>query len=77
MKSKPRTFKETTIFDWDSEPAEERPSEFAHSALSGYAPLRPRQPKVTKAIGKVFFACVATLSLGGAALFGMIHLLRA
>jgi hypothetical protein len=27
-------FKQTQIFDWDSEPAEERPSEFGHS--TGY-----------------------------------------
>ena len=77
MKSKPLAFKETTVFDWDSEPAEERPSEFAHSALSGFAPLRPRPRRVTKAFGTVLLAGAAALSLGGVALFGMIHLLRA
>jgi hypothetical protein len=29
-----KAFKQTQIFDWDSEPAEERPSEFGHS--TGY-----------------------------------------
>lgn len=29
-----RKFKGTTVFDWDSEPSEERPSEFAESSLS-------------------------------------------
>ena len=28
-----RKFKGTTVFDWDSEPSEERPSEFAESSL--------------------------------------------
>jgi len=28
-----RKFKGTTVFDWDSEPTEERPSEFAESSL--------------------------------------------
>ncbi|MFY9510649.1 MAG: hypothetical protein WAQ05_06730 [Rubrivivax sp.] len=28
-----RKFKGTTVFDWDAEPSEERPSEFAESSL--------------------------------------------
>ena len=28
-----RKFKGTTVFDWDSEPSEERPSEFAESSV--------------------------------------------
>lgn len=79
MKSKPMAFKETTIYDWDSEPAEERPSEFAQSAMSGFAPLRThrRPPRVNKAFRTVLLAGATALSLGGIGLYGMIHLLRA
>jgi len=39
MKRTPQAFKETQLFDWDSEPQSERPSEFhstGFSTASGY-----------------------------------------
>jgi hypothetical protein len=42
-------FKQTQIFDWDCEPAEERPSEFGHStgygSISGAFVRPPRRAK--------------------------------
>ena len=71
-------FKETSLFDWESEPAEERPSEFAASTLSPYAPLPPRRRKPpSRLLSVAFVASIAALGLGGALLVGLVHLLRA
>jgi len=40
MQTRPRAFKETQLFDWETEPKEERPSEFqstGFSNVSGYS----------------------------------------
>ena len=40
MQTRPRAFKETQLFGWDTEPKEERPSEFqstGFSNVSGYS----------------------------------------
>jgi energy-converting hydrogenase Eha subunit A len=64
--------KSSQIYDWDAEPVDERPSEFAastgYSVLSGYhaahVPLRaPRKPSRVGFKALLVF-CVAVLALG-------------
>jgi hypothetical protein len=80
-----RPFKDTQVFGWDAEPADERPSEFVastgYSALSGYyavpdARLRRRQRRGNGAL-IVVLASAAVVGLGAAALLGFLHLIRA
>ncbi|MBC7939466.1 MAG: hypothetical protein H7Z19_06815 [Chitinophagaceae bacterium] len=41
MRSGRPTFKETQVYTWESEPVDDRPSEFATSALMSASPHRP------------------------------------
>jgi hypothetical protein len=80
-------FKATQVFDWASEPADERPTDFGrstgHSMLSGYGSLqevpgtahRRQRPRST---GVVKLAVTATLvlALSITALLTMVHYLR-
>ena len=80
MKIKP-----TQIYDWDTEPVDERPSEFSHFAshppVSGFysAPqgtLRPPKPSRLGFTG-LFMAALTLLALGALALATLAPLLRA
>ena len=82
MKSNRRDFKDTQLFGWESEPSEQRSSEFAqstgYSALSGYQVLPESRPR-PKAKGIVFLMVVSGLivSLGAAGLYWLAQFLRA
>jgi hypothetical protein len=81
-----RPFKDTQVFGWETEPRDERPSEFVpstgYSALSGYYAMpdaRSRGPS-TRRRGHgpllVLLASAAMIGLGVAALLGFLHLIR-
>ena len=82
MSSNRRDFKETQLFGWDSEPSEQRSSEFAqstgYSALSGYhvLPESRRKPKA-KGIGFLMIVSGLIVSLGAAGLYWLAQFLRA
>lgn len=70
-----RPYKESQLFDWAMEPAEERPSEFSRpsgfSARSGYREVhRKREPN------HLFLAGAVVLATGSVALYGLAQLLR-
>ncbi len=81
MTTKRRDFKETQLFGWDSEPSEQRPSEFAqstgYSALSGYyaVPESRRKPKA-KGIGFLLVMSSLIVSLGVVGLYWLAQYLR-
>ena len=80
MKIKP-----TQIYGWDSEPVDERPSEFmstGHSQLSGFhaqTDSRPQPRAKTTTIGfkSLLLIALTVVGLGAAALATLIPLLRA
>ena len=81
-RNQPR-FKNTQVFDWESEPHDERPSEFAqstgYSALSGlYVPeqSRPRRRR-QGGVNMLLVGAATVVALSIVALLGFIHLLRA
>ncbi|MEO8059377.1 MAG: hypothetical protein ABI671_13740 [Burkholderiales bacterium] len=82
MSSNRRDFKDTQLFGWDSEPSEQRSSEFAqstgYSLLSGYHAL-PEARRKPKAKGMGFLLVVSALivSLGAVGLYWLAQLLRA
>jgi hypothetical protein len=82
MKSNRRDFKDTQLFGWDSEPSEQRSSEFAqstgYSALSGYYAM-PDSRRKAKAKGTGFLMAVTALivSLGAVGLYWLAQFLRA
>jgi len=76
-----RKFKGVTVIDWDTEPAEERPSQFADSTL--YADLigAPpaalyRSPKKRKGSGSAWLSVALVLAIGSGGLFWMVRLLQ-
>lgn len=81
MKSNSRDFKDTQLFGWDSEPSEERPSEFAqstgYSALSGYyaVPEARRKPKA-KGMGFLLAMSALIVSLGAVGMYWLAQFLR-
>lgn len=85
MKSNPRGFKDTQVFGWDSEPTDERPSEFVHStgysALSGYygmpdtRSVASRPPK-RGGFGFLLFVSAAIVSLGALGMVWLVQVLR-
>lgn len=81
MKSNRREFKETQLFGWDSEPSEQRASEFAqstgYSALSGYCAV-PQPRRKSKARGTGFLLAMSALivSLGAVGLYWLAQFLR-
>jgi len=86
MKSDHRPFKETQIFDWDTEPKEERPSEFhttGFSTASGYyhsmSDARPRaRPRRSSRFGiaPLIVGLLAAIALGSIGVEWLAHLLR-
>ena len=77
-----RKFKGVTVIDWDTEPAEERPSEFADSTL--YADLIGppstslyRSPKKRKGSGSAWLGLALVLALASGGLYWMARLLHA
>ncbi|MDE1949868.1 MAG: hypothetical protein KGL43_15235 [Burkholderiales bacterium] len=73
-----RQYKGTTVFDWDSEPADERPSEFTSSSLgsgssrrSGYEGIevrRRRPPRKRAGMSVLMRAFVLVLVLSAIAI---------
>jgi len=81
-----QSFKSTQIFDWDSEPSVERPTDFGlstgFSALSEYQSLPERAVDAAQrrqrnfGLAKLAFAAVLCLSLCAVAVSQMAHLLQ-
>jgi hypothetical protein len=82
-----QTFKATQVFDWESEPSDERPTDFGKStgfsALSGYyiAPeahmvRRRQQQQHRSGVAKLAAASLMILGLATVALWEMAHLLK-
>jgi hypothetical protein len=78
MRSRQPAFKQSEVFTWHSEPADDRPTEFASSAvmpaykrLSGFAnssftepaPYRPKRPRKLALVRLLFVSTIATLCL--------------
>ena len=86
MKKDKRDFKPTQVFDWESEPRDERPSEFVqstgYSPLSGYYAmpdtdsLPSRRPVRSGGSNTALWIGALILTLGAAGLVGLAHLLR-
>jgi hypothetical protein len=84
MQKKQLAFKETQFFDWNTEPKEERPSEFhttGFSTASGYyhslgdaaVPRRSRSKGHTTWI----IGLLAVIAVGMVAVYSLAHWLRA
>ena len=81
MKSNRRDFKETQLFGWDSEPSEQRPSEFAQS--TGFSALAachavpdPRRKPKAKGTGFLLVMSALIVSLGAVGLYWLAQFLR-
>ena len=78
-----RPFKDTQVFGWDTEPKDERPSEFVpstgYSALSGYYAM-PDSAQAARRRGGGMVPLLVVVGLvvgaGVAALLGFLHLVR-
>lgn len=83
-----RRFKGVTVFDWDSEPSEMRPSEFVESTLASpmwttpsrlEAPVpalevrRPRPPRKQGGVGTVWLALAVAVALGAGMLLAALR----
>lgn len=87
MSRNSRDFKPTQVFDWESEPADERPTDFGRStgfsSLSGYGALPNPRPQTRRHRGhgegmfKLALSAVFLLGLCSVALYKMAHLLHA
>jgi len=75
MSTRRPAFKETQVFTWESEPADERPSEFANSAFMSAAPHRPARRSKPGA-APVLLWIVATLCASSLLLFGVAAFLQ-
>jgi hypothetical protein len=82
--SKSTPFKQSQLYDWDSEPVDERPSEFmsstGYSTLSGYQGLTDarRAERHTSRFGfkSLLVFSIAVVSIGGYALMKLAPLLH-
>lgn len=81
MRPNSRDFKDTQLFGWESEPSEQRPSEFAQS--TGFSALSdchavPQARRKPKAKGTVFLLSMSGLivSLGAVGLYWLAQFLR-
>lgn len=85
--SRHQDFKVTQVFDWASEPADERPSEFGrstgYSALSGYGALQDthgsasrRQRPRSNGMAKLVVTMSVVLGLSLTAVATLVHYLR-
>ncbi|MEO8153243.1 MAG: hypothetical protein ABI605_09265 [Rhizobacter sp.] len=83
-----QAFKTTQIFDWESEPTDERPTDFSgstgFSALSGYyvAPeahiaRQRRQQRHRIGLAKLVIVSLTIMVIASAAMVQMVHLLKA
>ena len=85
MSRSQRPFKDTQVFDWDAEPKDERPSEFipstGFSSLSGYYAMPPDARVYRKRRGSsgrgLLLGIALVVTMGAAALVGLLHLLKA
>lgn len=84
---RPPDFKQTQVFDWEHEPADERPTDFGqstgHSGLSGFGTLQRvsghahRRHQVHRAsMAKLMFVTCLVLGLSVSALYTMVLYLR-
>ena len=73
-------FKSTQIFDWDAEPSDERPSEFAQSTQFSTLNTTPRRAPPRRRAGmgmkSIIFVALLLLVLGGWGLKVLIGVLR-
>lgn len=86
MKKNSLAFKETQLFEWDSEPKDERPSEFhttGFSSASGYyhslgGPVRAAPARQSSLSGKamLLLGLTAALGVGAVAVLWLAQLLR-
>ena len=86
MKRDRSTFQDTRLFDWDTEPKEERPSEFhstGFTTASGYyrSLTERRDHPVRRRSGNsgpnlLVVAIAAAILIGGAALYWLAYWLR-
>ena len=79
MKRNQPAFKDTQLFDWDSEPALERSSSFFYPDELSAAEVRRNQREQARKSGRftvVLLACVAVLGLGFAALIEFAPVLQ-
>jgi hypothetical protein len=82
MNRTPSRFKDTQVFDWELEPQDERPSQFAqstgYSLLSGYhvEPVRATRRR-EGGVGLALVAAALVVALGAAAMVGFARLLHA
>ena len=88
MQKKQLAFKDTQFFDWDTEPKEERPSEFhstGFSTASGYyhslgdatvAP-RPRRSRSDGGHAPLIIGLLTVIAVGTVAVYWLAHWLRA
>jgi hypothetical protein len=76
-----RKFKGVTVIEWDTEPAEERPSQFADSTLYadllGSPPPRSQRSRRSTGIGSAWFALVLVLAVASGGMFGLMKFLHA
>ena len=80
-------FKATQVFDWATEPADERPTDFGrstgYSMLSGYGSLaetpvaRRRQHERSNGFAKLLVSCVLFLAAGVGGMMVMVRYLQA
>ena len=88
MQKKQLAFKETQFFDWDTEPKEERPSEFpttGFSTASGYyhslgdaaVTPRTRRPRSNGGHAPLIIGLLAVIAVGTVAVYWLAHWLRA
>lgn len=80
-------FKPTQVFDWASEPADERPTDFGRSTgfstVSGFATLHEvpasarRRAQQRRGMLRFVFSTTLVLGLSVSALLTMVHYLRA
>ena len=80
-----QVFKASQVYNWDTEPVDERPSEFMHStgyaALSGYhsnfdAPVRASQRGSFSGVIVVLVFAVIVVAIGGWAIVKFAPMLR-
>ena len=86
MQRRPPDFKDTQVFGWETEPKDERPSEFVpstgFSSLSGYYAMPPDARQLRRSrrrgggLNVVLVAAGLMVGLGTAMLFGFLYLLK-
>ena len=74
-----RRFRGVTVFDWDSEPSTERPSEFFETCMTGDAWEQARGGRSTRregGFGALWMGLGVVAATAAAGLFGLAHFLR-